>query len=336
MRLMEQQSDAIAALQESIEQLEQQDESLASSQQSAQTEIQRLEERSDRREAQLGDLEQGLGRVDERSSAMTRTVEQAAQSSTDQAAELADLRRRLEAAVEQMDAAGDLERETDRELRRQILMLEAAGLLRMGQDMAELQGDWQAARRAYERARDRLGLVDDARLEPVRRALAREIEALKGFEGPDLNSARARLERWGRESRTWPMQLSAQSHSEEPAEDAPDQSWRQRLGQSLGALVQVERRDALGRDEEQFNAAREQMQLRLLAAEFALVRRDQSALVGQIESILQMMETWFQPDAPEIDAARSGLEALAEMDLQPALPELGTALDQLQTRINDS
>jgi len=334
--MLEEQAAVISALQASIEEGERRDEDLTTSQQSLDAEVQRLQERSDGREAQLGELAQGLGRVDERSLGMTRTMEQVAQASTDQTAELADLRRRLEAAIEQMDAAGDLQREIDRDLRRQMLLLEAAGLLRTGQDMAELQGDWQAARRAFERARDRLGLVDDPRLEPVRQALAREIDALDAIGGPDLNAELAQLERLGRESSAWPMQLQMPLASEAPQDESAERGWRERLGQTFGAMVQVERRDALGRDEEQFETAREKVQLRLLAAELALVRRDKPALDGQIEAILRLINEWFQTDAAEVEAARAGLEALMEIELQPSPPELGSALDQLQTRLSDS
>lgn len=334
-RMLEEQAAAISALRASMEEGELRDENLTSAQQSLASQVQRLEERSDRREMQLGELEQGLGRVDERSLGLTRTLEQVAQASADQTAGLADLRRRLEAAIEQMDATGDLQREIDRDLHRQILMLEAAGLLRSGQDMAELHGDWQAARRAFERARDRLGLVDDTRLEPARRALAREIEALEGIAGPDLNAELARLERLARESRAWPMQLKMPEASESRPGGSPEPGWRERLGQTFAALVQVERRDALGRDEAQFEAAREQVQLRLLAAELALLRRDKPALDGQLEAILRLIDEWFQPDATEIAGARAGLESLRQIELQPSPPELGAALDQLQTRLGD-
>jgi uncharacterized protein HemX len=132
------------------------------------------------------------------------------------------------------------------------------------------------------------------------------------------------------------MQISAGAAAEDTPEVSDEAGWRERLGQSLGALVRVERRDELGRDEAQFEAAREQVQLRLLAAELALTRRDPTALSGQIDAIVRLIDEWFQADASEVAAARSSLLALKAIDLQPSAPELGTALDQLQTRLSDS
>jgi uncharacterized protein HemX len=335
--ILAEQSAAISALEQANAELERRLEAQSAAQASTAEQVNRLAQQSDSREAQLGALEQGLGRLDERTSTLIRDVEQAQESTVEQTAELADLRRRLEAAVEQMDAAGDLQREIDRDLRRQMLMLEAAGLLRVGQDLAEVQGRWGSAQQAFERARRRLAEVEDARLDPVRRTLAQEIEALSAFEAPDLNAQLARLQRLGQESRGWPLQLSGMGSSDQSeiqgTTDDAGKSWSDRLGQTFGALVKVERRDDLGRDEEQFEAAREQLQLRLLATELALLRRDESAVDQQVAAALALIDGWFDTEAEAVASGRESLEAIGQVALQPVAPDLGATLDQLQTRL---
>ncbi len=333
---LEEQSAAISSLEQTLAELARKVDAQQEARASTADQVSRLVQQSDRRETQLGALEQGLGRVDERTATLVREIEQAEESTVDQTAELADLRRRLEAAVEQIDAAGDLQREIDRDLRRQMLMLEAAGLLRVGQDLAEVQGRWDSAKRAFERARNRLAEVEDARLDPVRRTLAREIEALSAHEGPDLDAELARLQRLSQESRAWPLQLPGTEVIDGSPSQGSDESWSDRLGQTFGALVRVERRDDLGRDEEQFEAAREQLKLRLLATELALLRRDERSLNQQIEAAVGLIDEWFDTDAEEVSAGRDSLEALGQLVLQPAAPELGATLDQLQTRLSGS
>jgi len=136
----------------------------------------------------------------------------------------------------------------------------------------------------------------------------------------------------GRESRNWPLQLPGLKEKSGSAEES--EGWRDRLGETLGALVRVETRDSLGRSEEQFEAGREQLRLRLLAAELALMRRNSEALTVQTEAALGLLDEWFDTSAEPVAAARATLQHLAGLDLNPDLPTLGTALGQLQSRLD--
>jgi len=77
------------------------------------------------------------------------------------------------------------QREVDRDFARRMHLLEAASLLRLGQERAELAADWTAARLAYERAEQLLRDVDDPRLGQVRRLLAAELTALESAREPN-------------------------------------------------------------------------------------------------------------------------------------------------------
>lgn len=256
--------------------------------------------------------------------------------------ELGELAGRLGQALDELAERGDLERRVDRDLQRQMLMLEAAGLLRAGQERAELADDLPAAILAYRRAAERLEGIDDVRLDRVRRALARELDALEAVRAPDLARELARLERLGRASRQWPTQLGDADGSTVAEEDlnagaadgdTQDTPWRERLGGALRGLVRVQSRDAIGRTGEQFGAAREQLQLRLVAAQLALTRRDADALALHLEAALELLDEWFDPASAAVAEGRGEIEGVASMRLDIPTPELGEALDLLRDRL---
>lgn len=246
------------------------------------------------------------------------------------------LAERLAGAVEEFAERGDVERQVDRDLRRQMAMLEAAGLLRIGQERAELSADFAGAERAFRRAARVLDDVDDARLDRARRALAAELEALENVRAVDVNRELARLDRLHRESRAWPTRLGDRAQA--PAAQSPDTEapagWRERLGAAVRGLVRIEARDDLGRTDEQFQAAREQLQLRLVAAQLALSRRAPDALEIHLDAALNLLDDWFDPASEDVAQARSDLEALRSLRFEPPAIELGEALDLVQARLD--
>ncbi len=294
---------------------------------------QSLDARLERHFERVADLERAVGRVEARWEELPERVDSLERDLAERVADGRELRERLDAAIRELDERGDLERQVDRDLRRRIVMLEAAGLLRSGQDLAELAGDRQAALRAFRRARTRLETLEDPRLEQVQRSLAREIEALGAAPGSDLHGELAVLERLGREAASLPLQVEpvAVRASEEDAD-----GWRERVGATLRSLVRVQARDEVGRTEESFQAAREQLRLRLLTAELAVARRDADALALQTGAAVELLDEWFQGDAASVAAARAELERLGSLSLQAELPPLGTALEQLEARLSDS
>lgn len=245
---------------------------------------------------------------------------------------------RLERSLSGMEERADAQRHAEVELGRQIVMLEAAALLSLGQQQAELSADVDGAVAAYRRAQVVLAELDDARLDRVRRALARELDALESVRVPDPAQAMARLERLARESRAWPSQLDRPTPAEHQAEaglegETPD--WRERIGGAARGLVRVQARDEIGRTSEQFETARELMQLRLVAAQLALTRQDPEALAVQVGAALELLDDWFEAGTDEVEQGRRDLEAIKSTRLRPDLPELGEALNLLRTRLGE-
>lgn len=247
--------------------------------------------------------------------------------------ELGLMRVEMRAAVEQLSDRDQLERRAERDLQRQMAMTEAAALLRLGQDRVALVADFAGGAAAFQRAEARLAGIDDPRLERVRRALAVELDALESARSPDLARSLARLDRLARDIPNWPLQLPGQRHD---TQSAPADGWRGRLAQTMGELVKVQQRDALGRTEAQFDAAREQLQLRLVAAQLALGRRDAAALRLHLQAAMDLIDEWFDVSSEAVLGGRSDIESLAGMDLSPAEPDLGQALELLLARLGGS
>ena len=295
----------------------------------------RLDERLDSLSGRLGELERLLGRIEERTEPLPERLDGLERDLANRIEDGRELRERLEAAVRQLDERGDIERQVDRNLRRQVMMLEVASLLRSGQDLAELADDRQAALRAFRRAQARLGEIEDARLDRVRRSLAGEIEELSAADLPDLDAELALLERLGRESRDWPLQVEQAGRPPVDADPA-EEGWRQRLTGTFRSLVRIQARDEMGRTGEAFEAAREQLRLRLVAAELALVRREAEPFRLQLGAAVELLDDWFDGSASAVHAAREELERLSRLPLTVELPDLGSALEQLQSRLAES
>lgn len=288
-----------------------------------------IEQSVEQQAGRLGSLEQQLQDGSARSDARAAEL----------ADRLDDLAGRLQQAVDNMAERGDFERQAERELQRQVGMLEAASLLTLGQNRAELAGDIHGAQAAFRRAAAQLAAIDDARLDRSRQALARELEALQALRRPDLSQSLARLERLGRDARLWPVQLDRRETalaSADPDPETEDIPWRERVSGVARGLVRVQARDELGRTSEQFDTARELVQLRLVAAQLALVRQDEEAYRLHLRATDELLDEWFDPAAEPVRQARSDLQELAELSLDTSLPELGEALHLLRQRLGDT
>jgi len=248
------------------------------------------------------------------------------------------LERQLGEALDAWSDRGDQEQQAERDLQRQIAMLEAAAMLRIGQARAELAGDLSGAKLAYRRADEHLRRVDDVRLDRIRRALAGELEALDSVRSLDLGQSLARLDRLARESRRWPTVLTADSGDtqRQRIDEDPPADWRQRLSGAARGLVRVQARDDLGRTQEQFEAARELLQLRLVAAQLALARRDVDVLNLQLAAAIELLDEWFDPSSEAVRQARVDLNELVDIRVEQDMPELGAALNGLQTLLGGS
>lgn len=191
-------------------------------------------------------------------------------------------------------------------------------LLSQGGQRLALFGDVAGARRAYALAAGLMDGVDDPAWIDVRQSLAQERAALDALgEDPSADVA-ARLDAFA-------ASLDALPLRERAAGDGEDRWWRRLLGRvvqvqpSAGAPLAADGRDA----------GLATLQLELAVARAALSSGD----ADRFASALERIDDWLPrlwPESGARDAALRELAALRAMPVRPALPTLGTTLEQLQ------
>lgn len=228
------------------------------------------------------------------------------------------------------------QREIDRELERRMLLLEATSLLRLGQERIELGGDLNAARQAYRTAARLIQQADDPRLGQVRRLLAGEIDALEAVEEPDWVRLQSRLERIAATVADWPLvQIMAEDSS--PEEGVPEaDGWLASTRRALGRLVQVRPRDQLAVSDEQLDTVKEQVRLRLTAAELAISRRDTIELDHHLRAVTRLIERWFDREHELVAAAARVFDRTSGIQADPRPTDLGQALHALLAHLDQS
>lgn len=310
------------------------------------SEQERLADRLDSRlEALAADVSALRDELSEReqSGALSEALEQTEAGVRELESGLAGLERDLERqnrqVVARLEALEDREgeqRQVDRELDRRLLMLEAAALLRFGQERAELAADPGLAAEAYRRAGDLLRQADDPRLGQVRRELARELEALEALEQTDWLQIQSRLERLSAQAPAWPIRRPDSAAEADAGDDisAEQAGWRQSLRDTFSELVRVRPRNAVLLDDEEIEALRQQIVLRLTAAELAAVRRDAAELGHHVEAAVRLLETHFDGADTGVSEALGLLRTVAVSETETEALVLGAALAGLREQLD--
>lgn len=189
-------------------------------------------------------------------------------------------------------------------------------LLVLGEQRLRLAGDLDGARRAYALA----GMVLDGVAQPaainLRQALAQERAALDALGQDPRAQALTRIDAMQARLPT----AAEDARAREANTDAP---WWER---AFGRLVRIRRGDeTLPFASEQREDALQAMQLELVLARLAAERRDTAAFRGS----LARADAWTRrlwPAGGARDAMLRDLDALRALDLQPAVPTLGSTL----------
>lgn len=213
---------------------------------------------------------------------------------------------------------------------------EAETLMRLAQTQLAVARDPQTSVHALSLADQVLAGTHELRLAPVRAALAQEIQALKAVPRPDIAGTVARL-----------MAVSAQvdglpfaahrflAAPPSPASAATGWSWH-KLGaafkRAFSPLIVVSHgpvaRPLLPPREAYF--VRENLKLALASARAAILEHDAANYRASLDEAQHWLGTWFDAQAPGVAAAKSTLSQLVGLDLNPPLPQLGSALSKLR------
>lgn len=211
-----------------------------------------------------------------------------------------------------------------------------------------LEHDPQLAARLLDLADRRLAGAADARLSPVRKALAEERVALLAVPVADRIGTALLLAALIRQAPQWPLAfhgLGAAVQFEPPApalENAtPPQGWLQRgwfsAQRALGAMFSLRRdnrnlRRALLPEQEAL--IRQILLLKLEGARLAFLRGEATSFRDLCESAAQVLAQEYRVADSGVISARAELQRLARLELRPALPETGRALSLLRALLD--
>lgn len=202
---------------------------------------------------------------------------------------------------------------------------EAEFILQLAGERLALFRDASGAMAAYRLADSALAAAEDPLFGAVRQTISAEMQALEAAQPMQTRSTLDALASLRASIATLPLKNSPAA----PAASTATQ--RSRLREILDQFVRVSRDDA-GPAFDMRNEAllRTLIAVDLRAAETYLFARDQDGFDAALARARSGMMTALDTNAPGVSEALAKLDRIATLPLAPALPELGTALNELR------
>ncbi len=215
----------------------------------------------------------------------------------------------------------------------------------MAGQQLQLAGNVEAALVALQGAESRLALIDHARLQPLRRALAADIEALRALPGLDVAGMSIKLELLQGKVDELPLAFAGEAQTPPPDPEVPAagpvnflvdlgrELWREVQG-----LIRIERLDhaepaLLGPVQGAY--LRENLKIRLLSARLGLLSRDGRSFSEDLRQAATWVERYFDVREASVQQALQDLKVLGAVKIpegRPTIQQSLVALQALQTR----
>lgn len=264
----------------------------------------------------------------------------AQESARDVQTKLGALEARVSDAQSQQVALEALYEELSRN-RDEWQLAEIEQVLAIAQQQLQLAGNVRSALLALQLAEGRLSRADRPQFQPVRRALARDIERLNALPAADLTGMSRQLDAILAAIDDLPLALDGRlqrASAPEAAAPAADAGALARFGASLWRelkeLVVVRRVDAPEPpllQPEQAYFLRQNLRLRLLNARLALLSRNQAVFQSDLRAAGEWLQRYFDPRAKPVAEAVAGLSELEASPIRFELPSITDSLDAVRS-----
>lgn len=217
------------------------------------------------------------------------------------------------------NVGGNLDR-ADHGLRTRLLLMELDSLFAIAQNQLTINGNADAAIRAWERALERITALDGAEFRSLEETAQREFRRLREYSPPNIQTEVEKLFAMADEIPQWPVKTIQPGQPMTQAGE--DQTWRDRMGRVFGDLVRVESvdRDFIGPDE--VDLAREQVRMTLQTAALAMVGSRHELAARLIAEAEDAVRNVFDTEAGNVTGALDELEEMASGGAQPEPPSL--------------
>lgn len=234
-------------------------------------------------------------------------------------------------------------------------LAEAEQAINIAAQQLQLAGNFEAALIALQGAEARLAGLDRGQLQPLRLAIARDIERLKMTPKVDVQGIALRLEALLESIDSLPLAFAAELDAGKPADQAAADetssgarpvidfisNLAHEVWDEIRTLVRVERLDQsdpalLAPAQSTF--LRENLKVRLLTARLALLARDGRTYTADLAQAQNWVERFFDTSDAAVQRVRAELAALQKLPVkvdQTAPTESFAALRLLQARGNE-
>lgn len=222
--------------------------------------------------------------------------------------------------------------------RDELALSEVEQILALASQQLTLGGNVQAALAAVQVADGKLARLDRPQLAPLRRALARDMDRLKGVPYVDVAGISIKLDQVIAALDTLPLAKDERLPPPPPAtEPADEPAWLRFLHgiwSDLRSVIRIEVSDRpaapLVTPQQSF-FLRENLRLRLLSARLALLSRDQRAFKADLQAAGGWMKQYFDLHSRPVQAALATLTQQSAVAMPGEIPDLSQSLDAVRT-----
>lgn len=240
------------------------------------------------------------------------------------------------------------------------LVQDIESALRLAQQQAQLTGSAQPLLSALQAADQRIARAAQPRLNPVQRALARDIQRIQGAVLTDVPALVQRLDELVRQVDQWPL-LNDVGPRAVPAKASPQaakttragtvtavpaaasagsgsvwQQWWDRIwgdvsrsGRELVRVSRIDHPDAALLAPEQAFFLRENLKLQLLNARLGLLARQTASAQADVRAVESLLTRYFDSTAPNVRGAQAALTQLRAELVPVELPRPDESLAAL-------
>lgn len=221
------------------------------------------------------------------------------------------------------------------------VLTEVEQTVSMAAQQLQLAGNVKAALLALSAADARIARGDRPQFMPLRRALAKDIEALKALPDQDVAGVIVAIDNVLQHVDQLPILTDPGPRDREgrnrPPSSAPASWWESLLDSlksEMGGWLRVRRidqPDAMLIAPDQAYFARENLRLRLLSARLAVLSRNDRSFRSDLAASKAWVERYFDRDAKVTQAMLLSLQQLDSQSLMVELPSLADTLTAIRT-----
>ncbi|HEX6320960.1 MAG TPA: uroporphyrinogen-III C-methyltransferase [Burkholderiales bacterium] len=220
-------------------------------------------------------------------------------------------------------------------------LAEVEQVIAIASQQLQLAGNVRAALLALQLAEARLARADRPQFQPIRRALARDIERLQAVPAIDLPAMSTQLDALVAQVDALPLAFDERGErigaAQAPAAAAAERGFWSRLGaevwDELRQLVVVRKVDnpeppLLPPSQAYF--LRENLRLRLLSARLTLLSRDEAGYREDLRAAQAWIRRYFDPSSKQTADALAQLQQLSAATLSFEMPSINESLEAVR------